>query len=75
MVYSLKIDTLYLNFYHIDEYTREKSLPIKVKKRAKKRPQSASAAGSESVRRLILFDIVNDLLFSIGTKSCSIEIT
>jgi len=34
----------------IDEYTREKSQPIKIKKRAKKRPQSASAAGSESVR-------------------------
>jgi hypothetical protein len=36
--------------YYLDEYTREKSQPIKVKKRAKKRPQSASAAGTDSVR-------------------------
>ncbi len=36
--------------YNIDEYTREKSRPTKAKKRAKKRPQSASAAGTESVR-------------------------
>ncbi len=52
------IPIVYLDFinifncfiYFIDEYTREKSQPTKIKKRAKKRPQSASAAGSESVR-------------------------
>lgn len=39
-----------VSIYRIDEYTREKSQPVKAKKRPKKRPQSASAAGSESVR-------------------------
>jgi len=35
---------------YIDEYTRERRQPTKVKKRAKKRPQSASAIGTDSVR-------------------------
>jgi len=39
---------------YIDEYTRVKSQPIKTKKRPKKRPQSASAAGNESVRLNLL---------------------
>ena len=39
---------------HVDEYTREKSQPTKTKKRAKKRPQSASVAGTESVRMILV---------------------
>jgi hypothetical protein len=39
-----------LFIYYVDEYTREKTKPTKVKKRAKKRPQSANASGIDSVR-------------------------
>jgi len=42
------------SFLFKDEYTREKSQRTKAKKRAKKRPQSASIADVDSVRMNIL---------------------
>jgi hypothetical protein len=76
MVYIyINIFLLIILFYYTDEYTREKTKKTKTKKRAKKRPQSANAAGSESVRlNIYRFDICIFIEF-LATKSCVIKIT